>query len=130
MQSCMQEKQCSETSCLAQGSPRVCGSCMGIAWMQKPGSCHFFIVCTKWMHTCWTWNFKIVPIARKAGSALQLAEARVAYLAALRVKPFRKLIFAERLRKSGWNLVSPSVRIACTKPKSGPRRSCRRNLFA
>ena len=90
----------------------------------------FFIVCTKWMHTCWTWNFKIVPIARKAGSALQLAEARVAYLAALRVKPFRKPIFAERLRKSGWNLVSPSVRIACMKPKSGPRRSCRRNLFA
>ena len=90
----------------------------------------FFIVCTKWMHTCSKWNFKIVPIARKGGSALQLAEARVAYLAALRVKPFRKPIFAERLRKSGWNLVSPSVRIACTKPKRGPRRSCRRNLSA
>ena len=42
---------------------------------------------------------------------------------------FQKTNFCRAPEKE-WNLVSPSVRIACTKPKSGPRRSCRRNLFA
>ena len=38
--------------------------------MQKLGSCHFSIVSTKWMHTCWTCNSKTVRIATKAGLGL------------------------------------------------------------
>ena len=127
----LRERQFWGISCRAQGCLKVCGSCTGIAWTQNPGSCHFSIPCTKWMRTCWTWSFKIVRIAKKGDSGLQQGEARIAYRVASRAKLSNKTNFCRAPEKEliGWNLAGPSVRIACTKPKSVPRRSCRRNLF-
>jgi hypothetical protein len=65
----------------------------------------FSIACTKWMHTCWTWSFKIVRIAKKGGSGLQQGEARVAYRVASRAKLSKKQTFAELLKK---NWLEPS----------------------